>query len=230
MRNKNEIKKCFILIIICFFALMNSCTIYRKGGGTLNEKITKAHYRSYPEYRFIKKHNEKYAKKHGGGFCLDCILPEGFRIGRENSCFFDNIKQKDTLYIIEHHASSYYLTIWNTIDTASFHATVGEWILHKTSGRPSICEMQLVGKWNIKGIRYEEKKLKEKEFDDFVFDYATRIIIKRNRYKIDCIRYYQIWSHERDKRNVIPTEYRQKKLTKSKNYNTNNKKKKKKTE
>ena len=47
-------KKYFILTIVSMFILINSCNIYRKGGGTLNEKITKAHYRLKPEYLRIK--------------------------------------------------------------------------------------------------------------------------------------------------------------------------------
>ena len=209
-------KKYFVLIIACVCTLVNSCTIYRKGGGTLNEKITKAHYRSYPEYRSIKKYNEKHDKKHGRVFCMECHQMELFRMHRDSSRFFDNIciKQKDTFYMIESYTSpynNYFLIIWNRIDTASFYATAAERILHK---KPDVlypsCEMQLVGKWDIKGIRYEEDK--HSDILGGGVSYATRIIIKRNKYKISCIRYKMFWSYERDKYDVIPMEYRPKNL------------------
>ena len=203
-------KKYFTLTIVCVFALMNSCSTSRTSVVMLNEKITKAQYRSFPGYRSMKKYNEKHFRKHGGGFCVNCHLMEQFRLYRYYSGFFNEIKENDTIYIIESRNqpyNNYFLTIWNRTDTVSFFTVAFEQVLHKWSDIPySSCERQLVGKWDIKGIRYEEDK--PYGFTDRGVHYATRVIIKRNKFKIDCICYNEFLLYERDKYDAVPVEYR----------------------
>ena len=72
-------KKGLILITVCFFTFITSCSTYRTGIIKLNENITKTQYRSFPEYQSVKKQWERVFKKRGGYFCADCLLFEKFR-------------------------------------------------------------------------------------------------------------------------------------------------------
>jgi len=181
----------------------------------LNEEITKAQYRSNPDERSVKKDWDRHFKKHGGDYCVTCLFFEKLRLYRYCSGFFNEIKENDTIYIIEDCSApynNYFLTIWNRIDTASFSAGSVEKILQKRPGPySSLCGMQLVGKWDIKGIRYEEK-MYSKGIRGGAIYYATRVIVKRNKYKIDCIRYNQFNMYERDKWDTVPAELRPKNL------------------
>ena len=203
------IKKYFILIIVCVFALMNSCSTSRTGLVMLNEEITKTQYRSFPGYLSMKKQWEKHFRKHGGAFCVECHLMEKFRLYRYSSGFFNEIKENDTIYIIESCSqpyNNYFLTIWNRTDTASFYAYPVERILHKKSEERifSRCEMELIGKWDIKGIRYEEDN--HSGMLGGGINYATRVIIKKNKYKIDCICYNEFYLYDREKYDAFPVE------------------------
>jgi len=187
-------KECLISVFICLFILLYSCATYRKGIVMLNEDITKAQYRAFPKYLSLTKEWEKDFRQRGGDFCVRCLLFEDFRLYRYCSGFFNEIKQNDTIYIIESISEPYKqfnLIIWNRVDTAAFYAYG---VLEKTSNEGkerafSECEMQLVGQWNIERIRYEEEK--STLISGETIRYATRVIIKKRKNKIDCIRYRQ---------------------------------------
>ena len=214
------------LIILCFFMLMCSCSTYHRAGITmLNEEITKTQYRSFPEYLSTKKEREKNFRKRGGYFCVNCILFERFRLYRYHSNFFNEIKTNDTIYIIDglgFPSNNYYLIIWNRIDTASFYANSTEMKLSKASNIVeersfSKCEIQLVGEWNIKGIREEEKKYSN--INGGGIRYATRVIVKKRKYQIDCIRYEEFWLPERDRWDDIPVEFQPENIPKCGEWN-----------
>ena len=193
-------KKCLILIVACSLILMDSCTIYRKEIGILNEKIAIAQCHSFPEYRVQRKQWERVLKKQGEDFCKKCVKIENFRMYRDSSDFFKNIKQNDTIYMIEHLSepyNNYFLIIWDYVDTACFYGISVERTLNKISYNAqtstfSKCDIKLVGQWDIKGIRKEERKY-PKYTESMGFNYATRIIIKKNKYIIDCIRFYLLY-------------------------------------
>jgi hypothetical protein len=180
---------------------------FRKRGGTLNEKIAKAQYCCFPEYIAIKKTWEKNADK--GNYCLECVLLERFRMYRDSSTFFQNIKQEDTIYIIESQSipsGNFWLMIWNKVDTVSFYNDSGDRTIKKTENNlHTKCLIQLIGRWDVHKIKEEAKKY-EITLEGGI-NYATRIIIKKKKYKIDCFHFFDFYRYDRDKWDRIPTEY-----------------------
>ncbi len=181
-------KKYSISIIVFFLILASSCR-------TLNEKIAKVQYRSFPEFRVQKKEWVRDFKKNGRYFCLECLTLEKFRMYRDSSFFFDNIRQYDTIYIIETlNNSNFYSMIWNSADTISLIQVYGETNIERTDERISKCKMKLLEQWDIEGIREKEKNASGVTNRSLI--YVTRIIIKKNIYKINCIRFYDFYVYE----------------------------------
>lgn len=88
-----------------------------------------------------------------------------------------------------------YLTYWNRVDTISYT---------NTEDKPGYVSnllftkymMGLVSQWNILKIKEEEKVNSSLIPKEPV--YATRIIIRKNTYKVECVRFNDFFNLERD--------------------------------
>lgn len=130
----------------------------------------------------------------------DNMLLKGLHIYREKSSMLARLKysaMNDTLFTLEMLGiqGNLYLTYWNKTDTISYinNTDESEYI---DSTLYSKYMMKLVSEWNISEIEKEEKINSQLLPNDPI--YATRIIIRKNKYKIECIIFSDFYNVERD--------------------------------
>jgi hypothetical protein len=105
--------------------------------------------------------------------------------------------EKDTIFIVEYPGiqGDYSFAFWNKVDTFFYTNTTGEF---QSTDKSLFTKhmMRLVSEWDISEIKREESTNSELLPSEFV--YATRIIIKNGKYKIDCIRFKEFFNLQRD--------------------------------
>jgi hypothetical protein len=114
--------------------------------------------------------------------------------------------KNDTIFILELPGiqGDIYFTFWNKKDTLSYTSaypnSTGEYKIVKEVIFTKYM-MKLVSEWNISEIRKEEEINSNLLPSEFV--YATRIIVKNKKYKIECIRFDDFYNLERDSMDFI---------------------------
>lgn len=131
----------------------------------------------------------------------DTMLLEGLQVYREKSNMLERLRYStvnDTVFALEMlgFQGDLYLTYWNKVDTISYTNTEGkpEYVSNLLFTKHM---MGLVSQWDILKMKEEEKvnfSLISKEPV-----YATRIIIRKNTYKVECIRFNDFFNLERDR-------------------------------
>jgi hypothetical protein len=110
---------------------------------------------------------------------------------------FTYSNQNDTIFILELPGiqGDYYFTFWNKIDTLSYSNETG---IFKFEDKPKFTKfmMKLVSEWNISEIKKEEDTNSNLLPSESI--YATKIIIGKGKYKIDCIRFKEFFNLRRD--------------------------------
>ncbi len=131
----------------------------------------------------------------------DDIFLRGLWLYREQLNWYKELEysmKKDTIYVLELPATQgyYHYTFWNRIDTVSYVNNTGTYEL---VDEPPFTEymMKLVSMWDIQGIK-EEEKINSNLFPSEII-YATRVIIKNKKYRIDCIQFRDFFNFERDR-------------------------------
>lgn len=130
----------------------------------------------------------------------DTMLLKGLQVYREK---FDALERlsystlNDTVFALEQlgFQGDLNLTYWNKEDTISFTNTSGapKYVPHALFSKYM---MKLVSQWNIAGINEEEKVNPSLVPNEPVF--ATRIIIRKNKYKVECIKFDDFFNLRRD--------------------------------
>jgi hypothetical protein len=134
---------------------------------------------------------------------LDDSMPlKAMSLYRKQSNWLRELKysvERDTVFLLEHSGiqGDYFFVVWNQIDTVFYTNTTGEF---KPTDKLLFTKymMKLVSEWNIPEIKREENTNSGLLPSEFV--YATRIIIKNGKYKIDCIRFKEFFNLQRDGR------------------------------
>jgi hypothetical protein len=130
----------------------------------------------------------------------DTMLLKGLQAYREKSNILERLRYSpanDTVFALEMlgFQGDLYLTYWNRVDTISYT---------NTEDKPGYVSnllftkymMGLVSQWNILKIKEEEKVNSSLIPKEPV--YATRIIIRKNTYKVECVRFNDFFNLERD--------------------------------
>lgn len=131
----------------------------------------------------------------------DNILIQGLSLYRRQFNWDKELKysqKKDTIFLLELPGiqGDYHYTFWNRVDTISYANNTGTF---KLINEPSFTEymMRLVSMWDIQGIKEAEKNNLNLFPSEII--YATRIIFRNNKYRIDCIRFGDFFNFERDR-------------------------------
>jgi hypothetical protein len=124
---------------------------------------------------------------------------------REQSDWLKKINysdKNDTIFILELSGiqGEVLFTFWNKIDTISYTNSTGEYKIVKGIMFTKYM-MKLVSEWNISEIRKEEETNSNLLPTELV--YATRIIVKNKKYKIECIRFKEFYNLKRDSMDFI---------------------------
>ena len=130
----------------------------------------------------------------------DTMLLKGLQAYREKSNILERLRYSaanDTVFALEMLGfhGDLYLTYWNKVDTISYT---------NTEDKPGYVSnllftkymMGLVSQWNILKIKEEEKDNSSLIPKELV--YAARIIIRKNTYKVECVRFNDFFNLERD--------------------------------
>ena len=130
----------------------------------------------------------------------DTMLLIGLQAYREKSNILERLRYSaanDTVFALEMlgFQGDLYLTYWNKVDTISYT---------NTEDKPGYVSnllftkymMGLVSQWNILKIKEEEKDNSSLIPKELV--YAARIIIRKNTYKVECVRFNDFFNLERD--------------------------------
>ena len=130
----------------------------------------------------------------------DAMLLKGLQAYREKSNILERLRYSaanDTVFALEMlgFQGDLYLTYWNKVDTISYT---------NTEDKPGYVSnllftkymMGLVSQWNILKIKEEEKDNSSLIPKELV--YAARIIIRKNTYKVECVRFNDFFNLERD--------------------------------
>ncbi len=120
---------------------------------------------------------------------------------REQSKWFEKLNhsnKEDTIFILERPGiqGNFSFTFWNKRDTVTYTNATGSF---EFKNEPSFTNymMKLVSEWNITEIRLEENLHSNLLPSEMV--YATIIIVKDKKCKIDCIRFKDFFKLERDR-------------------------------
>lgn len=130
----------------------------------------------------------------------DTMFLKGLQFYREKAVMLERVRYStvnDTVFALEQLGiqGDLHLTYWNKIDTISYDNAVGE-PEYIDNSLFSNYMMELVSQWDILGIKEEEKANSAMLPNDPV--YATRIIIRKNKYKVECIKFDNFFDLKRD--------------------------------
>lgn len=131
----------------------------------------------------------------------DTMLLKGLQVYREKSNMLERLRYftpNDTVFALEMlgFQGDLYLTYWNKVDTISYTNTEGNPEYVGNLLFPKYM-MGLVSQWNILKIKKEEKVNSSLIPKEPV--YATRIIIRKNAYKVECFKFNDFFNLERDR-------------------------------
>lgn len=129
------------------------------------------------------------------------MLIQGLSLYRQQFNWSKELKysqKQDTIFLLELPGvqGDYYYTLWNRIDTISYSNNTGSF---KLINEPLFSKymMKLVSMWDIEGIKEEERTNLALLPSEVI--YATKIIFRNNKYRIDCIRFGDFFNFERDR-------------------------------
>lgn len=130
----------------------------------------------------------------------DTMLLKGLQVYREKSIILERLSYStvnDTVFALEKlgFQGDLYLTYWNKLDTISYTNTDGA-PEYTSNTLFSKYMMSLVSQWDIAGIK-EEEKVNSISFPNEPV-YATKIIIHKNKYQVECIKFYDFFNLRRD--------------------------------
>lgn len=131
----------------------------------------------------------------------DTMLLEGIQVYRAKSNMLERLRYStanDTVFALEMlgFQGDLYLTYWDKVDTISYTNTEGkpEYVSNLLFTKYM---MGLVSQWDILKMKEEEKVNSSLISKEPV--YATRIVIRKNTYKVECIRFNDFFNLERDR-------------------------------
>jgi hypothetical protein len=132
-------------------------------------------------------------------FGYDMFL-KGLSFDVERSNWYKELEystKNDTVFLLEHPGiqGDYYFSFWNKKDTLSYSNVTGHLEFTHKKFVFTKYMTKLVSEWDILGIR-EEERICSNLSSDMV--YATRIVIKNGKYKIDCINFKDFLDFKRD--------------------------------
>jgi len=110
--------------------------------------------------------------------------------------------KNDTIFLLEYPGieGDYYFSFWNKKDTLSYFEDNGRYKFAHNKMIFTKYMMKLVSEWNILEIREEEKNHSTLLLG---YIYATRIIIKNGKHKIDCIHFKDFFDLKRDGMDLV---------------------------
>lgn len=131
----------------------------------------------------------------------DTMLLRGLQVYREKVDVLEKLRYStlnDTVFALEQlgFQGDLNLTYWNREDTISYTNTSGapKYVTHALFSKYML---KLVSQWNIAGINEEERVNPSLVPNEPVF--ATRIIIRKNKSKVECIKFDDFFNLRRDR-------------------------------
>lgn len=172
-----------IIYILFFYVLVVQCT-FAQNFNIISKEIRKIQSNNPSDINWYSKY----------------FINQYFYFRKITKCFdMINSDKRDTIYLLERHSDGQDLvirsTIWNSNNILSYQSEDGKTVTFVFAPIFSSYMIKLATEWNISEIRKEELKNFKIPIEII---YLTRIIIDREKYKIECLYFRNFFNLQRD--------------------------------